>query len=60
MPWIARLLLFIPSLVASWFVTEDDFSFWIVALAIGLLLVAASSTLLLYVPWLRDWWRERQ
>ncbi|WP_375188950.1 hypothetical protein [Sphingobium yanoikuyae] len=40
MVWIARLLLFIPSLVAGWFVSQEDPRYWVIALAIGLTFLA--------------------
>lgn len=60
MPWIARLLLFVPSIIAGWLVAEGDISFWIVAFVIALLMIAAGSALFLYAPRLRSWWFERE
>jgi len=54
MALIARLLLIVPSLIAGWFVSEDDFSYWIVAFAIGLVFIVLTIAFELYLhPLLR-------
>lgn len=59
MQLLARLLLIVPSLIAGWFVSEDDVSFWVVAFAIALVFIALTIAFELYVhPWLRQW-RQR-
>ena len=34
--WLAQLLLFIPALVAEWFVSRNDPRFWVITFVIGL------------------------
>ncbi len=51
---IARALLIVPSLIAGWFVSEDDVAYWIVAFAIGLVFLLLTIAFELYVhPLLR-------
>lgn len=51
---LARLLLIVPSLIAGWFVSADDVSYWIVAFAIALVFVALTIVFEIYVhPLLR-------
>lgn len=55
MQLLARLLLIVPSLIAGWFVSEDDVSFWVIAFAIALVFIALTIAFELYVhPWLRQ------
>ncbi len=52
---LARLLLFVPSVIAGWFVSEEDVSYWIIALAIALVFVVLTIAFELYVyPRLRE------
>ncbi|POR54209.1 hypothetical protein [Bosea psychrotolerans] len=46
---IARLLLIVPALIAGWFVSKDDISYWIVALAIALVFIVLTIVVELYV-----------
>jgi len=46
---IARLLLIVPSLIAGWFVSEDDVSYWVIAFAIALVFIALTIAFELYV-----------
>ncbi|WP_454887555.1 hypothetical protein [Sphingomonas oryzagri] len=50
MIWISRLLLFIPSIVAGWFVSEQDARYWVIALVVGLVFLAVSSIAVMYWP----------
>jgi len=51
---IARALLIVPSLIAGWFVSEEDVAYWIVAFAIGLVFLLLTIAFELYVhPLLR-------
>ena len=59
MPWLARLLFFVPSIVAGWLLAEGDHRFWVVTLAIALLMIAGGAVLYLYAPRLRGWWTGR-
>jgi hypothetical protein len=52
---IARLLLIVPSVIAGWFVSKDDVSYWVVAFAIALVFIALTIAFELYVhPRLRQ------
>ncbi|WP_293812255.1 hypothetical protein [uncultured Bosea sp.] len=54
MQLLARLLLIVPSIIAGWFVSKDDVSYWVVAFAIALVFIALTIAFELYVhPWLR-------
>ncbi|MCR4520815.1 MULTISPECIES: hypothetical protein [Bosea] len=54
----ARLFLIVPSVIAGWFVSKDDVSYWVVAFAIALVFIVLTIAFELYVhPWLR---RRRQ
>lgn len=56
--WLARLLLIVPSVIAGWFVSKDDVSYWVVAFVIALVFIVLTIAFELYVhPWLR---RRRQ
>lgn len=55
MLWLARLFLFVPSLVAGWFVSREDPRFWVVAMVIALTFLAMSIIAGLYFPKLRLW-----
>jgi len=46
---IARLLLIVPSVIAGWFVSKDDVSYWVVAFAIALVFIALTIAFELYV-----------
>lgn len=51
---IARLLLIVPSLIAGWFVSEDNVAYWVVAFAIGLVFIMLTIAFEFYVnPLLR-------
>ncbi len=51
---LARLLLIVPSVIAGWFVSKDDVSYWVVAFAIALVFIVLTIAFELYVhPWLR-------
>ena len=55
---LARLFLIVPSVIAGWFVSKDDVSYWVVAFAIALVFIVLTIAFELYVhPWLR---RRRQ
>lgn len=46
---IARILLIVPSLIAGWFVSTDDVSYWVIAFAIALVFIALTIAFELYV-----------
>lgn len=46
---LARLLLIVPSLIAGWFVAEDDVAYWVVAFAIALVFIVLTIAFELYV-----------
>ena len=46
---LARLLLIVPSVIAGWFVSKDDVSYWVVAFAIALVFIALTIAFELYV-----------
>jgi hypothetical protein len=46
---LARLLLIVPSVIAGWFVSEDDVSYWVVAFAIALVFIVLTIAFELYV-----------
>ena len=46
---IARLLLFVPSVIAGWFVSQEDVSYWIIAFAIALVFIVLTIAFELYV-----------
>ena len=51
----ARLFLIVPSVIAGWFVSKDDVSYWVVAFAIALAFIVLTIAFELYVhPWLRQ------
>jgi len=51
---LARLLLFVPSVIAGWFVSREDVSYWIIAFAIALVFIVLTIAFELYViPLLR-------
>ena len=51
---LARLLLIVPSVIAGWFVSRDDVSYWVVAFVIALVFIVLTIAFELYVhPWLR-------
>ncbi len=55
---LARLFMIVPSVIAGWFVSKDDVSYWVVAFAIALVFIVLTIAFELYVhPWLR---RRRQ
>jgi hypothetical protein len=52
---LARLLLIVPSVIAGWFVSRDDVSYWVVAFVIALVFIVLTIAFELYVhPWLRQ------
>jgi hypothetical protein len=50
---LARIMLFVPALVAGWFVSKDDPRFWVVAMVVALLFLAMTCVLAIYFPALR-------
>ena len=50
---LVRLLLFVPGVIASWFVSKDAVNFVSVQVAVGLLLFPAFVALLAF--WPTDW-----
>lgn len=46
---IARALMIVPSLIAGWFVSTDDVSYWVIALAIALVFIALTIVFEVYV-----------
>lgn len=46
---IARLLLLVPSLIAGWFVSEDDVAYWVIAFAIALVFIMLTIVFEFYV-----------
>ena len=46
---LARLLLIVPSLIAGWFVAEDDVAYWVVAFATALVFIVLTIAFELYV-----------
>ncbi|WP_038365439.1 hypothetical protein [Bosea sp. UNC402CLCol] len=51
---LARLLLFVPSVIAGWFVLREDVSYWIIAFAIALVFIVLTIAFELYaLPLLR-------
>ena len=57
--WIARLVLFVPAVIAGWFVARDSSQFWVIAFAIALVLMAVTAVVSLYFPRL-GFWRGRR
>jgi hypothetical protein len=52
---LARRLLIVPSVIAGWFVSKDDVSYWVVAFAIALVFIVLTIAFELYVhPRLRQ------
>ena len=52
---LARLLLIVPSVIAGWFVSRDDVSYWVVAFVIALVFIVLTIAFELYVhPWLKQ------
>jgi membrane protein YdbS with pleckstrin-like domain len=49
MQLLARLFLIVPSIIAGWFVSEDDTAYWVVAFAIAMVFVALTIAFELYV-----------
>ncbi|PZN98576.1 MAG: hypothetical protein DCF30_13960 [Hyphomicrobiales bacterium] len=49
MSLIARLLMIVPSLIAGWFVSEDNVAYWVIAFAIALVFIILSIVFELYV-----------
>lgn len=48
MSWIAQQLLFVPALVAEWFIARDDPRFWPISFAIGLIFLMMLCIAVLY------------
>lgn len=46
---VARLLLFVPSVIAGWFVSQEDVSYWVIAFAIALVFIVLTIAFELYV-----------
>ncbi|WP_336812558.1 hypothetical protein [Bosea sp. MMO-172] len=46
---LARLLMIVPSIIAGWFVSKDDVSYWVVAFAIALVFIVLTIAFELYV-----------
>lgn len=46
---LARLFLIVPSVIAGWFVSKDDVSYWVVAFAIALVFIVLTIAFELYV-----------
>lgn len=59
MPWLASLLLVVPSIVAGWIVSTENLSFWVITFVIAMVMLALIAAVLLYIPWVRSWWRDR-
>ncbi|KRE03639.1 hypothetical protein ASE61_08265 [Bosea sp. Root670] len=52
---LARLFMIVPSVIAGWFVSKDDVSYWVVAFAIALVFIVLTIAFELYVhPRLRQ------
>ena len=52
---LARLFMIVPSVIAGWFVSKDDVSYWVVAFAIALVFIVLPIAFELYVhPRLRQ------
>ncbi len=49
MQLLARLLMIVPSIIAGWFVSKDDVSYWVVAFAIALVFIVLTIAFELYV-----------
>lgn len=50
MYWIARLFLFVPALVAGWFVSKEDPRYWVIALVFALTFLAIGLAANIYLP----------
>ncbi|PZU64025.1 hypothetical protein [Sphingobium sp.] len=50
MTWFARSLLFIPAIVAGWFVSREDPRFWVVAMVVALVFLALLCVAAIYAP----------
>lgn len=46
---LARLFMIVPSVIAGWFVSKDDVSYWVVAFAIALVFIVLTIAFELYV-----------
>lgn len=53
MAMLARLLLFVPAIVAGWFVARDDGRFWVVAFVVAMVFMVVSILASIYMPSLR-------
>ena len=58
MIWLVRLLMFVPSLIAGWFVSREEPRFWIVSLTVALVFLVLTAVVGLYVPRFRLWGRK--
>jgi NhaP-type Na+/H+ and K+/H+ antiporter len=58
MAWLARIMLFVPALIAGWFVSKEDPRYWVVAMVIALVFIALSCCIAIYVPAFRLWPRR--
>ncbi|EIZ78305.1 hypothetical protein WSK_3050 [Novosphingobium sp. Rr 2-17] len=50
MSLIARLVLFVPALIAGWFVSREDPRYWVIALVIALVFLALTLVANMYLP----------
>lgn len=50
MSWLARLVLFVPAIIAGWFVSRQDPRFWVFAMAIALVMFAMTIMMFMYLP----------
>ena len=60
MAWAARVVLFVPALIAGWFVSREDGRFWVVTMAIALVFLALTCLVGLYATTLRGGKRSRE
>jgi len=47
--FFARIFLLVPSVIAGWFVAEEDVAYWVIAFAIALVFVVLLIAFELYV-----------
>ena len=50
MTWIVRLILFVPAVIAGWFVAREDARYWVVVLGIALVFLALTVVANAYLP----------
>ncbi len=58
--FLARIALFIPALIAGWFVAQDDPRYWVIAFVIALIFMASGIAVWLYLPRLGPWLKSRK